>query len=183
MTQLRRHDDPGQLVFHRLFFALRPTEDAIEEIGAIRDMIGPVRTRMLDHRLHMTLFPLDLPFTPSTELVRDVIEAASALSGPPLRIALQEAVSNGDHVVLRPGDHMPVLKGFQEKLGLAMAAVPGWTRRGYRFDPHVTIAYGARETYRKQIWPISWRADEIVLIHSLLGLTEHRVLARWSLGD
>jgi RNA 2',3'-cyclic 3'-phosphodiesterase len=27
-----------------------------------------------------------------------------------------------------------------------------------------------------------WHVDELVLIHSLVGHTEHRVLGRWALG-
>ncbi len=34
---------------------------------------------------------------------------------------------------------------------------------------------------RRPVWPVSWRADAFVLIHSLVGLTEHVELGRWAL--
>jgi 2'-5' RNA ligase len=35
----------------------------------------------------------------------------------------------------------------------------------------------------QKIEPVEWTVREIVLVHSLLGRTEHRPLARWTLGN
>ena len=47
MTKLRSYDT-DELVLHRLFFALMPSADAIEEIAAIRDGLGPVKSPVAD---------------------------------------------------------------------------------------------------------------------------------------
>jgi len=90
-------------------------------------------------------------------------------------------VSNRSNTCLKPGEPMPVLKAFQQRLQLAVAEVGVYPNRGFRFDPHVTLAYGQEDGFRHQVWPISWRAEEFVLIHSLVGLTEHVELGRWPL--
>jgi len=182
MTLRRPFDDSDELVLHRLFFALMPSAEAIEEIAAVRDGIGVARSHVADDRLQMTLFALDLPMTPPPGLVAAMGTAAATLAGPGLRIVLQEVVSNGHVTCLKPGDHMPVLKAFQQKLALTMADAGVWPNRGFRFDPHVTLAYGQEESFRRPVWPISWRAGEFVLVHSLVGLTEHVPLGRWALA-
>jgi len=57
-----------------------------------------------------------------------------------------------------------------------------WPNHGFRFDPHVELARGQAESVRRRVWPISWRADEFVLIHSLVGLSEHVPIGRWPLA-
>ncbi|TZG27505.1 2'-5' RNA ligase family protein [Sphingomonas montanisoli] len=182
MTKLRSYDT-DELILHRLFFALRPSEEAIGEIAAIRDGLGPVQSHIPDEKLHMTLFVHNRPTTPDPDLVERMSKVAAKVAGPGMRVALGELIGNGDNVLLRPGDHMPVLGAFRDKLayGLAVAGVP--SMRGYRFDPHVTIAYGMRDSFRRTVPLISWRSDELVLVHSLVGLTEHRILGRWKLGE
>jgi 2'-5' RNA ligase len=181
MTLLRTFDDSDELVLHRLFFALVPDAAAAAEIGRLRDGLGGARARVADERLHMTLFALDLPMTPPAGLIADMSAAAARLAGPALRIVLHELVGNGAVTCLKPGDHMPVLKAAQQRLAPALADAGIWPNRGFRFDPHVTIAYGQGESVRRQLWPISWRAREFFLVHSLVGLTEHVALGRWPL--
>lgn len=181
MTLLRPFDDSDELVLHRLFFALKPSAEAIAEIARVRDGVGVAKSHVSDERLHMTLFALDLPMTPPPGLIAAMAGAAEGLRGVPLRIVLHEVVSNGVVTCLKPGDHMPVLKGFQQKLALAMAGAGVWPNRGFRFDPHVTLAYGQEESFRRPIWPVSWRAAEFMLVHSLVGLTEHVPLGTWAL--
>ena len=180
MTLLRTPES-DELVLHRLFFALKPSDDVVPEIAAVRGCLGVAKSHVHDHRLHMTLWALDLPMSPSPGTVERLCEAAATLRGPALRLVFQEVVSNGKVSCLRPGDHMPVLKAFQQKLALAIADAQMWPNRGFRFDPHVTLAYGQEDRFRRPIWPISWRSGEFVLIHSLVGLTEHVELGRWSL--
>jgi 2'-5' RNA ligase len=50
------------------------------------------------------------------------------------------------------------------------------------FEPHVTLAYTARDVAAEPVAPVSWLAGEFVLIHSLLGKTRHIPLARWPLA-
>jgi 2'-5' RNA ligase len=136
---------------------------------------------VFDDRLHLTLWTIDLAVEPNAGVVEPLCEAAAKVRAPALRLALGELVGNGQVTCLKPGEPMPVLKTFQQKLQLAIADKGLWPNRGFRFDPHVTLAYGQEEGVRRPILPISWRAQEFVLVHSLVGLTEHVVLGRWAL--
>jgi 2'-5' RNA ligase len=180
---LWRSFDNDEVVLHRLFFALMPSAGIIPEIAAVRGRLGIAKSHVFDHRLHMTLWSLDLPMTPTPGIVADLCAAAAKVQGPALRLVLQELVGNGAQTMLKPGEPMPVLKAFQRRLQLAVADAGIWPNRGFRFDPHVTLAYGQEQGMRRPVWPLSWRAEEFVLIHSLVGLTEHVVLGRWTLGD
>jgi 2'-5' RNA ligase len=179
---LLRTPEVDELVLHRLFFALKPSAEAIREIAEERGRIGVAKRHVLDHRLHVTLWALDLPMSPTAGTIERLCAAAAKVRGPALRLVLQEAASNGKVTVLKPGEPMPVLKAFQQKLALAIADAGIWPNRGFRFDPHVTLAYEQEESFRRPVWcPIGWRSHEFVLIHSLVGLTEHVELGRWSL--
>ena len=182
MTLRRPFDDSDELVLHRLLFALIPSAEATTEIARVRGGLGVAKSHVLDHRLHMTLWALDLPMTPTPGIIADLCAAAAKVRGPALRLVLREAVGNGQVACLKPGEPMPVLKAFQQKLQLAIADARIWPNRGFRFEPHVTLAYGQEEGFRREVLPISWRAGEFVLIHSLVGLTEHVPLGRWALG-
>ncbi|MGH8283840.1 MAG: 2'-5' RNA ligase family protein [Gammaproteobacteria bacterium] len=61
-------------------------------------------------------------------------------------------------------------------------AISGLARLVKReFTPHVTLLYGNNVMKPQSIEPIGWTVREFVLVHSLLGRTEHRVLERWPL--
>ncbi|MHA3792837.1 2'-5' RNA ligase family protein [Sphingomonas sp. YL-JM2C] len=181
MSLLRSFDDSDEIILHRLFFALKPSAEAVAEIAGVRGGIGVAKSHVFDHRLHLTLWSLDLPMTPTQGIVDALRCAAAKVGGPALRVALAEVVGNGHVTCLKPGEPMPVLKTFQQKLQLAIADAGIWPNRGFRFEPHVTLAYGQAEGQRRPILPISWRAHDFVLIHSLVGLTEHVELGRWAL--
>jgi RNA 2',3'-cyclic 3'-phosphodiesterase len=181
MTLLRAPDS-DEIILHRLFFALKPSAEALVEIAEERGRIGVAKNHVLDHRLELTLWALDLPMTPTPGTIARLCDAAAKVRGRALRMVLLEAESNGEITVLKPGEPMPMLKAFQQRLALAIADAGIWPNRGFRFDPHVTLAYEQEESFRRPTWcPISWRSHEFVLIHSLVGLTEHVELGRWSL--
>lgn len=173
--------DSDEILLHRLFFALKPSPEAVAEIADVRGGIGVARSHVFDQRLHLTLWSLDLPMTPTQGLVEALCAAAARVRGPALRVALAEVVGNGHVTCLKPDEPMPVLKAFQQKLQLAVADAGIWPNRGFRFEPHVTLAYGQETGQRRAILPISWRAHAFSLVHSLVGLTEHVELGRWAL--
>ena len=178
---LLRTPESDEIILHRLFFALRPSAEAVAGIAGVRGEIGVAQSHVLDHRLQLTLWALDLPMTPTPGTVERLCEAAAKVRTPALRMVLNEVVSDHHVTYLRPGEPMPVLKAFQQRLALAIADAGIWPNRGFRFDPHVTLAYGRDESFRREVWPISWRAEEFVLVHSLVGLTEHVELGGWAL--
>ena len=182
MSLLRSFDESDEVILHRLFFALKPTAEAVSEIAEERGRIGVAKSHVSDDRLHLTLWALDLAMTPTPGTITRLGEAAARVRGPALRMVLQEVASNGKVTVLTPGEPMPVLKAFQQRLALAIAGAGIWPNRGFRFEPHLTLAYRQEESFRRQTWvPIGWRSHEFVLIHSLVGLTEHVELGRWAL--
>lgn len=69
-----------------------------------------------------------------------------------------------------------------ESLGVALAnAGEHVTQR--RIAPHMTLSYQGRPVPETAIEPVRWRAHELVLIDSHVGLHHHEVLARWRLQD
>jgi 2'-5' RNA ligase len=90
----------------------------------------------------------------------------------------------------RPGKHPFVLLGAGDAPGLgelhaslgARLAAAGLGRRERAFVPHVTLLYDARNVAAQAVDPLGWAVHEFVLVHSLLGRTEYRVLGRWVLG-
>ena len=55
-------------------------------------------------------------------------------------------------------------------------------RRMRTFVPHVTLLRDKRHLLPSMpVEPIEWKVTEFVLVHSLLGETTHRVLARFPL--
>ena len=65
MSLLRSFDESDEVILHRLFFALKPTAEAVSEIAEERGRIGVAKSHVSDDRLHLTLWALDLAMTPT----------------------------------------------------------------------------------------------------------------------
>lgn len=182
MTLLRTHAS-DELVLHRLYFALKPSEAAVAGIAAVRAQLGVAASHVADERLHVELFALDLPMTPPPGLIAEMGRVAARLGGAALRIEFGELAGDGAVTALLPGSPMPVLRAFQQRLALALAGAGIWPGRGFGFEPRLILAHGQQHSFRRAIRPVSWRANELVLVHSLTGLTEHVVLGRWGLAE
>jgi 2'-5' RNA ligase len=50
-----------------------------------------------------------------------------------------------------------------------------------KFTPHITLLYDDKNVVETPIDPINCAADEVVLVHSLLGQTRHIPLGRWKM--
>jgi 2'-5' RNA ligase len=68
---------------------------------------------------------------------------------------------------------------FQRQLGDVMRAVGLGRCVDVRFTPHVTLQYVNEPVAEEVVSPISWTVSDFVVIHSLLGRSEHRTLRRW----
>jgi len=51
-----------------------------------------------------------------------------------------------------------------------------------KFVPHMTLLYDDRVLAPRPVTRIAWAAREFVLVHSLIGRGEYRVLGHWSLA-
>jgi len=54
-------------------------------------------------------------------------------------------------------------------------------KASHHFVPHLTLAYDQKFVPRQPIEPISFLAEDFILVHSLLGLTKYLFLDRWHL--
>jgi RNA 2',3'-cyclic 3'-phosphodiesterase len=173
----------------RLFFAAMPPPDVAAQIAALA---GSLRERLrLKGRprptahLHVTLHHLgDFAGLPQ-QRVEDARAAAAGVAPGAFEARFDRVGSFAG----RPGKHPFVLLGAGDATGLATLhaglgarlAAAGLGRRERAFVPHVTLLYDAGNVAVQPVDPLGWPVREFVLVHSLLGRTEYRVLGRWAL--
>jgi 2'-5' RNA ligase len=179
-----------------LFFALFPGEEAAVKIANVsqqlRDEHGLRGKSLLNDRLHVTLHHLgDYADGLPPSLVSEVHEAASNFRASPFEVTFDRAMSFARTVenrpyVLRGNEHsdggLADLMAFQKKFFLAMcrAGLQG-PKSNVKFTPHVTMLYDRQMLEEQAIEPVTWVAQDFVLVHSLVGMTQHIHLGRWPL--
>lgn len=166
--------------FHRLFFAIRPPIEVIPEIAWLRDSLGQDRQLVSDDRLHLTtwLFPDSRDFL--TDAAARARAAMTKIPRPTFHIVLDKIVGGHGHVLLLPSEPLKGFIAFQAELDRALRATGLAPRKGWRFNPHLTLLHGRHEI-DQPIDAISWVADDIVLIDSIVGRGRHDLIARWVL--
>jgi len=174
----------------RLFFAIFPDAKAaarIEQLAhGLRVEHGLKGSPLKTDRFHVTLHHLgDFPGVPQ-DIVAMAGKAAAALAMAPFEVAFDRVSSfagrpAGRPFVLRGSDGVAALTAFQQALGSSMDR-SGLGRRAERqYTPHVTLLYDDRIVPEQSVEAIRWTAHEFVLVHSLLGRTQHVPLGRWAL--
>ncbi|HEX4179817.1 MAG TPA: 2'-5' RNA ligase family protein [Caulobacteraceae bacterium] len=177
----------------RLLFLIYPDEATAARIAALaarlRNQLGLHGHPHAQDRFHITLQHIgDYAGLPA-DLVALARQAASALTIRPFQVNFDRAASFDSQprnlpFVLR-GDELGELVAFNDALAVAMKRTG--SRLGKRvklnFTPHVTLLYDDRSIAELPIEPIGWTVREFVLVHSLIGQTQHKVLGRWSLVD
>ncbi|QNQ09171.1 2'-5' RNA ligase family protein [Sphingomonas alpina] len=171
------------LVYHRPFYALRPSIAAAQEIDRRSAIEARGARRILIDHLHLTLAMTDDHSAFPRDIIDRMMMIGAAVAAEPVEILLEVMAGSNRSVALRPRRASSVLKGLQRRITDAMRA-QGVPERdgGYRFSPHVTLFYRDGRPFNERIDPIGWVAGELVLIHSLVGRTRHEVLGRWPLG-
>ena len=163
-----------------LVYADASAAAAAVEIGcALRDEHGLRGTPILPRHIHSTPWPLGDDFAPpSTALIATLTTRANRVSMPPFRVSFDHAESfTGGALVLRGEEGVIGLELLYENLSAALCM-----RRMRTFVPHVTLLRDKRRLVPSlPVEPIEWKVTEFVLVHSLLGKTTHRVLARFPL--
>jgi len=172
---------PTVPVAHRLFLAIRPPAEIAARIGAVRDSLQP-KGHVPDERLHMTMGLLDDMATLDDGIVARAKFALSMVRAASVQLCFDRLSSSSKTICMVPNERPAALTELQRCVrnafrdaGLDFA--PHWS-----FNPHITLLYKPREKTGEAIMPISWRADEIVLVHSLIGLARHIVLDRVKLN-
>ena len=182
----------------RLFFALRPCHAAARRIAesasVLRSELG-LRGKLLPpERLHITLHLLgDFPYLPA-----NVVACASRIADhvaerqpvAAFDLSVDRAMSFRRNVGASPfAAQIGTGKAQLVELWLALGAAlrqsgfPLPRTRPSQFTPHVTLMYGDPVASVQPITPISWTANEFVLIHSLLGRGQHVQLGHWPLAS
>jgi 2'-5' RNA ligase len=167
-------------VVHRLLFALQPHERARRRIARHRDALEGVISAVTNGRLHLTLaITGDYEEFPAAEAHR-LHGLGESIVAEPVAVSLERVAASKRSVALRPGRSSRELRALQKPLSDGLASA-GLLRPGWKFGPHVTVAYREGEPFAHPIEPIVWEAHEFVLIHSEVGATRHHVLGRWPL--
>lgn len=165
---------------HRLFFALRPPAAKVPMIAAKRDSLGAGSMIVRDDRLHATLtITNDYPDFPDALAAR-MIDIGDSIVAGPVPVALDQAVGTQHSVALRPRKGLTAMRDLQAQLDRPLER-RGLRRLGWSFSPHVTLFYWNGKPFQQPIETIAWESLEFVLIHSIVGRTQHIILARWSL--
>jgi 2'-5' RNA ligase len=174
----------------RLFFAVMP---APPEAARIATLAQELRERLTLHgrlrptaHLHVTLHHLgDFAGVPQ-QRVAAARQAAAGVAMAAFEARFDRVGSfagrAGKHpFVLLGADGTSGLHGLHAALGERLVAA-GLGRRERVFVPHLTLLYDARTVPTQPVEPLAWPVHEFLLIHSLLGRTEYRVLGRWALS-
>lgn len=175
----------------RLFFALLPDPATAAQLAALAQQQaarhGLRGVPLEPERLHVTLCHLGDWVGLPPDVLDAATRAAAELAWAPFEVRLDQVGSFGGHrdskpFVLKAAGGNTELRRFHAALaqhlgrhGLARAASGS-------LEPHVTLLYDRTMVPFEPVPPIAWRANEWVLVHSLLGRHRHLRLASWPLS-
>lgn len=173
----------------RLFFAFMPDEVSArriarqaEDVRRQNDLRG---TALRTERFHITLIHVgDYAGLPKG-VVDDCTRVGVTTASAPLSVSFDRVQSFTGSKASRPtvllGAGLQDLKIFRSDLFERLRRVGVRPKSGADFNPHVTLLYDPKGVDEQPIEPITWRADELLLIHSELRRTKYNILGRWPL--
>jgi 2'-5' RNA ligase len=180
----------------RLFFAILPDEIAAQRIALLARHLRskyrlqgrPIRT----NHLHVSLYHLgDYSGLPQDVIAR-AKEAVSTVALPPFEIRFDRVVSSSGGridperrrnypLVLPVNDGLAELMGLRRALASAMMKVGLLQAIRTIYTPHLTLLYDQGLIPEHSVEAIASAVREFVLVHSMLGKTQHVLLERWPL--
>jgi 2'-5' RNA ligase len=171
-----------------VFFMLRPTPDAAEQISRLAWRSRAeyrLKGKPLDeHRLHVSLHGVGAYGQLSRNAFAAIDCIASALTMPPFLVGFDRLLTFGitgnRPLVLCGDDGVAGVTMLQSELAASLRKV-GFAAGKRDYTPHVTLLYDRKSIDRQFVEEIRWRVDEIVLACSLHGRSRHIPLARWNL--
>ncbi|MGO7448305.1 2'-5' RNA ligase family protein [Rhizobium ruizarguesonis] len=172
---------------HRLFFALCPPDAIEQQAAAIADdyrrafsLSGSPRLTTLHGSI---IWVGDYPKLPE-DVVFAARQAGATVESAPIAMTF-------DRIMRFPQARALVLCGEGGRKPLTRVHVQlgvGMHNAGLRhnisrdFTPHMTLLYDRKAMPPTTLdTPVSWTASEFLLIHSVLGKAEHRIIDRWPL--
>jgi RNA 2',3'-cyclic 3'-phosphodiesterase len=184
---------PSLVPRHNLFVAVFPGAEASAKMARagseMKDMLGIRGKPRPTNHFHCTLYHVgsyvdELPASDVQAAIASC-ETAANLVGPfEVRFDRMRTFEG------RRGNHPFVLSSKDGNSTLDLLhqlLVTEFMKRGFsksrhsKFTPHVTFSYAKQPVDEMPIEPIDWPVKELLLIHSLIGKTEYRVLGRWQL--
>jgi 2'-5' RNA ligase len=158
-TGLRRS---GPHFTDRVFFAVLPDAETAERISE-----RAARWRAA-HGL------------PDVDRIDGWVARAGEIPMPSFRVGFDRLMSFANGALVLTGDASTVgMEVLQQRLSDSLDDTP---RPARRYTPHVTLLHDGRHIEAEPVEPIAWTVREVVLVHSLVGHTTHRHIARIPLG-
>ncbi|MBS0520177.1 MAG: 2'-5' RNA ligase family protein [Proteobacteria bacterium] len=176
----------GQPPTDRLFWAILPPPEVAERIadlaGRLRAGHGLTGRPLETAHFHVTLSHMgDGVGLPEAGVIEAMTARAAGVAMPPFRVAFDRALSFRNGAFVLGGDDSVIgLEILQQRLTDALDGRPLPARR---FTPHLTLLRDNQIVPEHPVEPIEWTVRELVLVHSLLGRTRHRSLARLPLAS
>ncbi|WP_457443187.1 2'-5' RNA ligase family protein [Roseateles sp. P5_E4] len=175
---------------HKLFFALRPDEQAAERIAraaAAEHVARGLVPRFRPSRIfHITLHYFGrFEGEPDPQLVAQAMRAAAELVWPAFDVGFERFASWGREgarqhpFVLTGGQSLEAVRELRD--ALADRLVDHGLPAVKDYEPHLTLRYDKRPAHAWEVDLAGWTASELVLVSSPQGLTQHDVIARWPL--
>jgi 2'-5' RNA ligase len=175
-----------------VFFVVKPDRGATakaERTGQLfRTAHGLTGDPIKPENLHVSILGLGRYPALRDKEVEAACEAVSSLTAQPVDVTFDRAMSfSSSHhsrpLVLVGADGMRELRALRQSLIMEMKrALHGFTTRA-SFEPHITLLYDRRVVPEEAVDPVRWTVCELVLIHSLHGLSQHVSLGRWRLNS
>lgn len=170
-----------QAIFFRYFLGFKPPLRVREQLVEAGWRAGPTGKRVSGERVHLTLCVVGETPEPDPFIKRRIESALGEYRLSSAPIPLGRVTGNSVGAFVRTiGRQRPIQTLYRDLTGaLAARDIAPWYRKaGLR--PHVTLAHGACEFAPFDI-SVEWIPDELLLIESEFGLSQHNVLRRWSL--
>lgn len=169
----------------RLFFAVLPdaaTAERISERAAAWRAAHGLTGRLLKAgHFHVTLASVHEGHgLPDADEIDGWMARASGILMPSFCVGFDRLMSFSNGALVLTGDDSTVgMEVLQQRLCDSLDDTP---RPARRYTPHVTLLHDGHHIEPEPVEPITWTVREVVLVHSLIGQTTHRHVARISLG-
>ena len=166
---------------HRLFLAIRPVPPIDVQIANLAEDEARGMTRIRTDHLHTTMAITDDFRSEPVRLGEALIAVGDRISAAPFDMTVDRLAGSRRSVALRPSRRIEGLHALHAQIVDGMRRAGLALRQGWKFSPHITLFYRDGAPFTRTLPGFRWRVEELVLIHSLVGRTEHRLLGRWAL--
>jgi len=176
---------------YSLFLAILPDSSAIQQIEGLTVGLSTrhnLTGKLLEsHYLHITLHYFGQHVEIPSDLIGNIEQACetAAKQISPFEVTFNQTVSfssskeKAPFVLLGNDQNHTALNNCYDTLLKHLIKHRCSVERNAKFKPHVTLLYDRQRLAEQPTESISWRANEIVLVCSEVGLTKHRHLKRW----